>query len=149
MKPRHCREICGESIALAGFELLHQRIDRLLDQLLNRFIPTSAPVWLLMAVQFRARRIFPVRRGSDFRSGVVVGAGWKSDCWHGEAPARELASMSGKNCLTTKFFLIGAPASCFARWAGAQRNSQGRRRRRAAVVTQRKALTVPTASAKK
>jgi hypothetical protein len=39
----------------------------------------------------------------------------------GEAPARELASMSGKKCLTTKFFLIGAPASCLGRSAGAQR----------------------------
>src|SRR4051794_2081833 len=44
MKPRHCREICSEGIALAGFELLNQRIDRLLDQLLNGITPLSTAV---------------------------------------------------------------------------------------------------------
>ena len=83
MKPRHCREICGEGIALAGFELLNQRIDRLLDQLLNRVTPLSAAVRALGVQRIYLRRIFPVRRGSDLRRGVALGVGWKRGCWHG------------------------------------------------------------------
>ena len=69
METGHCREIRGQSFALARFKLLEQVIHGLLDELLRGVVALRGA--LLVGGFAAVRRIFAVRRGG----GVVVGAG--------------------------------------------------------------------------